>query len=67
MGFLEAVMVILDAIPWRKYFATEWRDLSKIFRPWESTWSEQSYNLKRFYWSLPSFEIPMVWWDTLYF
>jgi hypothetical protein len=33
MGFLEAVMAILDAIPWRKYFVTEWRDLSKIFRP----------------------------------
>jgi histone-lysine N-methyltransferase SETMAR len=23
MGFLEAVMAILDAIPWRKYFVTE--------------------------------------------
>jgi hypothetical protein len=65
-GFLEMVMAILNVIPWRKYFATEWQDLSKIFRPKESMLSGKSYDLKRFYWSLSNFELLMVWWDTLY-
>jgi hypothetical protein len=33
------VMAILNAIPWRKYFAAGWQDWLKIFRPKESTWS----------------------------
>jgi hypothetical protein len=59
-------MTILDAIPWRKYFAAGWHDWSNVLRPGESTLSGQSYNLKRFYWSLLSFEMLMAWWDTLY-